>query len=82
MNKIKIFSIKKLKYKYIYKARIQTISNEIKKQESRDQYYKNLSAKIKELENKRSENAFNKSLEKNQFKKEYNSKIMERIDSK
>jgi hypothetical protein len=37
---------------------------------------------MKELENKRTENVFNKSLEKNNFKKEHKSKIMERIDSK
>jgi hypothetical protein len=58
------------------------LKNEVKKNEQRDQYYKQLSAKFKDLENKRTDNVFNKNLEKNQYKKEINSKIMQRFESK
>lgn len=48
----------------------------------RDQHYRNLAAKLKDLEAKRTENAYVKNQEKNQFKKEVNSKFIQRFDSK
>ena len=58
------------------------LKNEVKKNEQRDQYYKQLTTKFKELENKRTDNVFNKNSEKNHYKKEISSKILQRFESK
>ena len=58
------------------------LETKAKQQELRDQHYKNLSTKLKELEAKRTENVYNKNQEKTVFKKETNAKLMQRINSR